>query len=456
MEKADFSLGFTIKIALAATTICFICFAVVSSPGFCSEKVLFESNFSDLQTKWETIDDPTAEDTSQWRVGLAELSGLYGDESKVAAILLTGDKSWRNYAVETSLFAASPAGYLSGIVFGYQDPQHFYVAGYNFAEDRFELECRTPEGFEMLSFREMRFPDEQDIPLRLDFAGGRIRLYANNRVIFDIEDSRYQTGKIGLGTSRVGAPKIMFGPVTVKSIDPSTLPPETLHDLLSARAGAAVVSEQFKERFSYLIDHRSTPLEIDCEHELHLSKPDFPVEGTYSFPDEAEAEIHKIGVQLSDRYFPEAVEVLASNQNIEESFKSVGTFKLKPEKDSYQEFNISPVTAKYIKLRILSATDSRRVYISEMFAYGYFKQKSSATRLTMRETEPVPTGELLLQEDFTKGGLTQWDIWSDPEASYGPAVWKIVLSEYSDISNDLHKPATIILAGEKDWNNYRI
>jgi len=273
-----------------------LCFSGFQGLGI--EKVLFESHFLDLKTNWIIWDDPAAENKpSQWKVGIAELSGIYNDDEKIATILLAGEKTWKNYTIESTFLCADYEPFLTGFIFGHQDLEHFYAVGYNFSEGHFELEAKTPEGYESLALKETDFPEKKEVPMRLDFSGGRIRFSADDQIIFDIKDSRYQAGQFGIGTSNLGGASVLIGPVKVTSLNPS----------------------------------------------------------------------------------------------------------------AFLEKNPSP--------------------------------------------EP---GEILFKEDFSSGHLDKWEIWEDPEASSSPSQWKIVLSEFSGISNSMEKAATSLISGKKSWKDYSV
>jgi len=80
--------------------------AVLGAGSFGAEKMLLKSHFDDLKNNWQVWDDPagdTSFKSSQWRAGLAELSGISNKSQKVATMLLAGEISWRNYTVETTL-----------------------------------------------------------------------------------------------------------------------------------------------------------------------------------------------------------------------------------------------------------------------------------------------------------------------------------------------------------------
>jgi hypothetical protein len=245
---------------------------LLTSGSLDAQKVLFRSNFTDLEENWEVVDDPTADlGPGQWRAGLVELSGIHNSDYTVATALLAGEKDWQNYSIETSLTMKSPQGYLVGILCGYQDPTHFYLMGYNFNERRFELVVRTPEAFELLAFFDVDLVSDAEVLLRLDYAGDRLRLTADGHVVFDLNDGRYTNGQFGLGASSQNGSKIMFGPVVVRSVDPSALPPRELQDLLSFQRGAEVVSEAEKSSAKCLIEHKFRMDKMEFDHGSYMS-----------------------------------------------------------------------------------------------------------------------------------------------------------------------------------------
>ncbi|MFQ5721329.1 MAG: VWA domain-containing protein [Candidatus Aminicenantales bacterium] len=460
MERKNFFLRSIIANSDAIYLVAFIIFLIVGVQSFSAEEILFSSNFSDLKTKWNVWDDPQAEyKPSQWRVGLTELSGIKNEEEKVATILLAGEKSWQNYTVETSLFTVGATGYLTGIICGYQDQDHFYVAGYNFSESRFELEAKTPDGYEMLGYCQMDFPPNVEIPLRLDFTGNRLRFSANKKVIFDIEDRHYASGKFGLGASGFNGAEVLFGQVTVKSLKLEALPPRNPQDLLSKRYGAKVISATLPDEFECLMDHKLslTKEEKDNGYELEidLQEEKLPLEAVFAFPQEKAAEIHKIGFQLADSSFPEKIEFLVSEQNSAHAFHSLGIFDIKPESGSYQEFKITPVKARYLKIHLLSSASQDELRLEEIFVYG-FPQVLEITAVSKQGSKTSSQENILFKEDFSSANLSKWQIWDDPQASSKKSQWKIILSEFSGVYNEMKNPATVIFRGEKSWKNYSL
>ena len=343
-------------------------------------EILFKEDFSSGNLdKWKVWDDPEgSKGPSQWTIVLSEFSGIANRMEKAASSIVSGKKSWKDYSVQADLFQVSYDGYLSGLVFGYQNPDHFYLVGYNSANERFELEVRTPMGFEILSFAEMEYPSNRWIPLRVDFVDNRILFRVDDRIIFDIKDSHFTSGKAGLGTSGLRDGDILFRNFRVMPCDTRSLPQTQLQDLSPARRGAAVIyrkSPPKSSEFHRLIDH---PLEGEEEfgslYELDLQETGLPEEVVLCFPQGRFVEIQKIGFKLDDEYFPKAIEIFHSDKTPKSGFKPLTTITLKPQADSYQEFDVPPTIVKYLKVRITKGYDPEEIYIQEMFLKGTFKE----------------------------------------------------------------------------------
>ena len=425
-----------------------------------AQEVIFKSNFTDLKENWEVVDDPEADGApGKWRIGLGEFSGIHNKNCTMATALLAGEKDWQNYTVETSLTSMTPQGYLVGIICGYQDSENFYLVGYNFYERRFELVTRTPEGFELLAFFKVDLVPGDEVSLRLDYAGDRLRFSANELVVFDLNDNRYPSGQFGLGASSLQGSKVMFGPVTVKSLDPSALPAREIQDLLAFRRGAEVVSEAEEGPVKCLIDHnyRMDKAEFvpGSYMSLNIKRLSLPFEAVYSFPQDKPVEIHNIGFQLDNGYFPDEVEFLVSEENQEGPFQSAGKVQVKPEKKSYQEFPLDGVKAKYLKVRFLTADQENYIQLYEMFVKGYRVGSGPIAGLS-GEGSSGAQGEILFEDDFSSGTIDKWQVWDDPDSYEKESQWQIVLSEYSNIYNYLNHPATFLVTGDQDWTDYSI
>jgi len=437
-----------------------------------------KDNLLNPRSNWEVWDNPKARNyPSRWNIRLTELSGIRSESNKVSSMLLTGEKSWKNYSLEASVIRygdSGDEGIRFGFVFGYQDPEHFYWVGFDSDEERFQVETRSPEGFDTLDYTEIEFPTYEEIPFRVDFIGSRIRFSLKDNVLFDLDDGRYLAGQCGLAVAGLGSEKILVGEIKVKSVDPGTLAARPLQDLLSFKKGAKLVSPT-NEMFLGLIDHETSldTKKMDPKSILYinLKEEKLPVETVFSFPKNQEAEVHKIGIQVSDMWLPGSVEFLISPVSPQNGFQSKGTFQIKPDENGYQEFEIKPVSGKYLKIRILSpgATgldpslesqmleqSGRMIFIQEILVYGYLKGATSASLMQEGSVKTADTQDISFVEDYKSGNLDNWQVWDDPGARPRKSEWGVVLSEFAGIASDhtTEEPVTMFLNGDQEWENY--
>ncbi len=345
-------------------------------------ELLFKEDFSSGNLdKWKVWEDPEGSNgPSQWMIVLSEFSGVSNSVEKAATSLISGKKSWKDYSVQVNLFAASDEGYLSGLVFGYQDPDHFYHVGYNFMYDRFELEVRTLMGFEILSFAEMEYPQSKWILLRVDFANKRILFRVDNKIIFDIKDNHFTSGKVGIATSGLEDGSILFSNFKVMPCDPRSLAKTKLQDLSSTKRGAAIIyrkSPPKSDEFLYLIDHMlEEKEEFGNAYVLDLQEAELPEEAVLCFPQGRFVEIRKIGFKLNSGYFPKTIKFFHSDKTPKSGFKPLSTITLKPQAYSYQEFDVPTTTVKYLKIQITKGYDPEQINIEEMFIKGHYQELS--------------------------------------------------------------------------------
>ncbi len=437
-----------------------------------------KDNLLNPRSKWKVWDNPKARNyPSQWNIRLTELSGIRSEPNQVSSMLLTGKKSWRNYSLEASVIRygdSGDEGMMFGFVFGYQDSEHFYWVGYDSDKERFQLEARIPEGLNTLDYAEMEFPKYEEIPFRVDFVGSRILFSLKDNVLFDLDDGRYLNGQCGLAVAGLGSEKILIGEIKVQSIEPGTLAVRPLQDLLSFKKGAKLVSPA-NEMFLGLIDHETSldTKKMDPKGMLliNLKEEKLPLEAVFSSPNNQEAEVHKIGIQVSDMWLPGSVEFLVSPESPQNGFQSLGTFQIKPRKNGYQEFEIKPVSGKYLKIRILSPGPTgldpslesqmleqtgRMIFIEEILVYGYLKGATSASRTQEGSEKGEDLQDISVVEDYKSGNLDNWQVWDDPQATPPKSRWGIVLTEFAGISSDhtTEEPATMLLNGDQEWENY--
>jgi len=117
-------------------------------------------------------------------------------------IVCYGDKLWKDYTLEVSLTPLDRSD-LNGIIFRYSDGRHYYLFGLD-KDDKVTLRYRDGEkGFREDGWHELasgifHTDPTKSYVLRVETSGSKIRCIIDGKPIFNIDDSRYKGGKIGL------------------------------------------------------------------------------------------------------------------------------------------------------------------------------------------------------------------------------------------------------------------
>ncbi|MEA1997569.1 MAG: hypothetical protein U9N45_08005, partial [Gemmatimonadota bacterium] len=151
---------------------------------------------------------------TEWKV--FELEGEYtleylGYNSEVWThgftypILCYGDKLWGDYTLEVKITPVSRADVaaLNGIIFRYQDGRHYYLFAFG-PDESLVLRCRDGEkafrkdGWHELDSKRLQVDRRRPYRMRVEAYGDKIRCFLDGEKVFDVSDSRYQGGKVGL------------------------------------------------------------------------------------------------------------------------------------------------------------------------------------------------------------------------------------------------------------------
>jgi len=123
-------------------------------------------------------------------------------------ILCYGDNLWKDYNLEVTLTPLDRND-LNGILFRYRDGRHYYLFGLD-KDDRVTLRYRDGEkgfrkdGWHELATGKFNTDSLKSYKLRVEASGTNIRCLIDGSEIFNVEDNRYSSGKVGLfATSHV-------------------------------------------------------------------------------------------------------------------------------------------------------------------------------------------------------------------------------------------------------------
>lgn len=354
---------------------------VISLSGGTPGNLLFEEDFSTPGlSRWQVWDDPAASGAkSRWSYVLSEYSGISHRLPAPATLIIAGEAGWSDYAVQTRLYPFQASGALTGIVFGYQSPEQYCIAGYNFQRSRFELGESTPRGYSLLAYAEMPVPRQDWLPLRVEFRDGRMIFQFAGTNVFDLAEGLARKGKVGLGTSGLKNGDLAIGGFEVVSLRGSALPKEEIQDLLAGRRGAAVIyrpSVPKGDRFHEIIDH---PLgqtkNLANTFTRDLAAVELPEEAVFCFPQGRFVEIRKIAFALLRDTAPKEVRLWTSLQSPKGEFVPLATLELENKSAPAQEFDVPATKAKYLKVQIVSGHGDKKIDIPEMFVWGRFLER---------------------------------------------------------------------------------
>lgn len=177
----------------------------------CSSRVLLDERFYDPRLiNWVAIDDPdTLEAPSDWRVEsdgwLHQRGNIWGRRGDFigrwyGTYLVAGNPEWTNYTFSVRAKATDNDGF--GLVFRYQDPEHFYRL--LFVNDGMSggpitrLDRRDGADYTELWSTPKGYRSDAEIEIELNVENNSIDASVDGSLLFELRDSTYSKGKVGL------------------------------------------------------------------------------------------------------------------------------------------------------------------------------------------------------------------------------------------------------------------
>jgi len=175
----------------------------------CKGVALDERFHSQNLNNWTVIDDPdTIEGPSVWKVEdgwLRQRSNIWGRRGDFldrwyGTYIISGDAGWRDYWFQVKARPEDGDGF--GVVFRFKDSEHFYRL--LFLQDGLNggpltrLDKRDGEDFIELWSIKQGYTLGQEMLIEVEVIDDLIRATVNGRILFEIRDSSYNSGKIGL------------------------------------------------------------------------------------------------------------------------------------------------------------------------------------------------------------------------------------------------------------------
>ena len=184
--------------------------ALIAISG-CGNGLLLDERFFDTRLiNWSVVDDPdTLEGPSEWQVESdgwlhqrSNIWGLRGDfiGRWYGTYLIAGDVSWTDYTMTVRARPTDDDGF--GIVFRYQDSEHFYRL--LFLQDGLSggpltrLDKREgPDYTELWSIQKGYRPGSV-VTITVSVEGEVIKAWLDSRQLLELRDEAFRRGKVGL------------------------------------------------------------------------------------------------------------------------------------------------------------------------------------------------------------------------------------------------------------------
>jgi hypothetical protein len=187
-----------------------ICAAALPAIG-CKNAVLLDERFNDARLiNWTVVDDPdTLEGPSDWRVGqdawVHQTSNIWGRRGDFigrwfGTYLTAGSADWTDYTLSVKAKPSDDDGF--GVVFRYQDPEHFYrlllVQDGMSGGPITRLDRREGADYTELWSSHTGYRTGRETLIEVEVNGDMIGARVDGRQLFEAKDGSYPRGKIGL------------------------------------------------------------------------------------------------------------------------------------------------------------------------------------------------------------------------------------------------------------------
>lgn len=177
----------------------------------CSNRGLLDERFHDTRLiNWTVVDDPdTIEGPSNWQAGpdgwLHQSSNVWGRRGDFigrwfGTCLVAGDAGWKDYTLSVKAKPIDDDGF--GVVFRYQDPEHFYRL--LFLQDGLSggpitrLDRREGADYTELWSTPKGYRPGAEMMIEVSADGDVIKASVDGGQLFEVRDDSYRSGKIGL------------------------------------------------------------------------------------------------------------------------------------------------------------------------------------------------------------------------------------------------------------------
>jgi hypothetical protein len=184
-----------------------VCAASLATWG-CANRVMLDERFHDTRLiNWTVVDDPdTLEGASDWRVEgdgwLHQRGNIWGRRGDFigrwfGTFVVAGDAGWKDYTLTVKAKPTDDDGF--GVVFRYQDSEHFYRL--LFLQDGLSggpitrLDRREGADYTELWSAERGYRPDVELTIEVKVDGEVIRASVDGKQLFEAKDASYRTAR---------------------------------------------------------------------------------------------------------------------------------------------------------------------------------------------------------------------------------------------------------------------
>lgn len=398
------------------------------------------------------VEDGGAGGPSTWRVGeVGEPASRFVEQGSAISgttLLFGASSGWTDYRV--TVYARSPIRGAIGVVVRHQAAG----TGYRFTMDATHL--RLTSGVTTLREEHFAYQKDRDYRLSVEVLGDMVRTYVDGEPIFEVQDAAFGQGRIGLHVSQ--SPGARFGDVTVDDLRKSA-PIAYRYQFTTSK---------YANFFHHLHSFEDELWSADLAAQDVTTQLAEAVAPILDSPSEREARAHDELATLvlgeAARQNPECVEITRVTRNGAPSVYLLRS----PEPIDLERTLFSAA-------RSIRALPAGEPPTELKLADAAVDAADESVTLLLRETTELTRHRVELRSfpgsvAEQVGDPVLWvETFSRPESlerftiadAAGPSAWQwergaIVETSGTGGGNEPEQPGTIALAGDAEWQDYRL
>lgn len=136
-----------------------------------------------------------------WTQGFTELSGAIAADDQVASGLLAGEA--QDFDASLTLRVAGTDSRSTGLVFGYHDPQHLWLAGYSPNNRSFAILRQSAGGLEVMASMEAEIEIGTQLAFTIQVRGRHVAIVRDGKELVSCDSDQAVQGQVGIGSAHI-------------------------------------------------------------------------------------------------------------------------------------------------------------------------------------------------------------------------------------------------------------